>query len=61
MGLSRDQLLNRPDRAALPRGFFGLRWHDTALPRRDMSRRKKAATCRRTPKAIKNSPLIFIL
>ena len=28
----------------------GVRWHDIAFPRRDMSRRTKARTCPRTPK-----------
>jgi hypothetical protein len=31
------------------RGMFGVRGHVRALARRDMSRRGKAATCRRTP------------
>ena len=30
---------------------FGVRRHDCALERRDMSRRGKAATCRRSPHA----------
>ena len=32
-------------------GVCGVRWHDIAFPRRDMSRRTKARTCPRTPKA----------
>ena len=39
-----------PQRGFTPvMGGCGVRRHDCALERRDMSRRGKAATCRRTP------------
>jgi hypothetical protein len=39
--------INSPDFLAMP--LFGVRGQVRALERRDMSRRGKAATCRRTP------------
>ena len=42
---------------------FGVRRHDCALDRRDMSRRGKAATCRRSPHDFsdKNWVCFFVL
>jgi hypothetical protein len=41
---------NQPSRSAGKERRLGLRWHDTALVRRDTSRRWKARMCPRTPK-----------
>ncbi len=49
-----------PFSASRRKPVFGVRWHDTAFPRRDMSRRFKARTCPHTPNPQRRWRGIFV-